>query len=891
MFKDLTLEFMLSLLTRVFGTQFEREIKKLQGVLDEINRQEKTLATLSSDDLRAKTPLFKERLEKGEPLDSLLPEAFAVCREASRRVLGMRHYDVQLIGGIVLHRGQIAEMKTGEGKTLVATLPTYLNALSGNGVHIVTVNDYLAQRDREWMGQVYHFLGLSTGAIVHDLSDSERQKAYGADVTYGTNNEFGFDYLRDNMKFSLSSCVQRSLNYAIIDECDSILIDEARTPLIISGAKDQSTDKYYMVKKVIPHLKKEEHFTLEEKSRTVSLTEEGNSLVEKLLGIENLYDIKHIEKLHNIYQSLKAHHLYKKDVDYMVQGDEVVIVDEFTGRLMPGRRWSEGLHQAVEVKEGVKVKTENQTLSTITFQNYFRMYEKLSGMTGTAETEAKEFKQIYNLDVKVIPTNEPVCRTDHNDVIYKTEDVKYRKIADNIKECREKGQPVLVGTVSIEKSEKLALLLAKEKVPHKVLNAKHHEKEAEIVAQAGRKGAITIATNMAGRGTDIILGGNPDFLAKFTGLPGQDEEQKAAALSRFRDTCQKEKEEVIKAGGLFIIGTERHESRRVDNQLRGRSGRQGDPGASRFFLSLEDDLMRIFGGERMQKLMSTLRMDEEAPITDRLLTRAIANAQKKVEGHNFEIRKHLLDYDDVMNQQRKAIFKLRRQIMKGENLERLFLDRLSDVVSDMLEQFVNENVKKEEWNLTALSSSLKLIFNLNVQLPPLSEATADRITEEVKKAIQLAYETKKAELREHFEGLIQYVLLQTIDARWREHLENIDHLREGINLRAYGQKDPLIEYKKESFGMFEQVNLSIAGEVVEKVFKVKLAVESDLHLEGPAEKDLSYNEDASSESFAPFAQAASVASASASAQARQQGLNRKQRRLHQRREKKQRIKI
>lgn len=874
---------MLNVLTRLFGTQFEREVKKLQPLVERINHFERTFQKFSSPDLQGKTGEFKERLEKGETLEELLPEAFAVCREASKRVLGMRHYDVQLIGGIVLHRGQIAEMKTGEGKTLVATLPVYLNSLEGKGVHIVTVNDYLAKRDRQWMGQIYHFLGLSTGAIVHDLNDLERQKAYGADVTYGTNNEFGFDYLRDNMKFSLKSCVQRNLHYAIIDECDSILIDEARTPLIISGARDQSMDKYYEVKKVVPHLRKDVHFTMEEKSRTVSLTEEGNSLVEELMKIDNLYDVKHIEKLHNIYQSLKAHHLYKKDVDYMVQGDEVVIVDEFTGRLMPGRRWSEGLHQAVEVKEGVKVKTENQTLSTITFQNYFRMYEKLAGMTGTAETEAKEFKQIYKLDVKVIPTNEPVCRNDHNDIIYKTEDVKYRKIVENAKECHTRGQPVLVGTVSIEKSEKLSHLLQKEKVPHKVLNAKHHEKEAEIVAQAGRKGAITIATNMAGRGTDIILGGNPDFLAKIQSKG--DQEKQKGFLKTFQELCLKEKEEVIEAGGLFIIGTERHESRRVDNQLRGRSGRQGDPGASRFYLSLEDDLMRIFGGERMQKLMSTLRMDEEAPITDRLLTRAIANAQKKVEGHNFEIRKHLLDYDDVMNQQRKAIFKLRRQIMKGKGLERLFLDRLSDVVSDILEQFANENVKKEEWNLPALSSGLKQAFNLEISFPPVTEITADHITENVKTEVKKAFEEKKSRLKEHFEPLIQYVFLQTIDARWREHLENIDHLRDGINLRAYGQKDPLIEYKKESFNMFEQVNLAVAGEVVEKIFKIELAGESDLSLEEQSESELSYNEEPSGDSF--FQLKTHPRGASSSPQ--EPNLNRRQRRLQQR--KKQRIKI
>ena len=619
---------MFKLLTKAFGSKYERELKKIQPYVSHIRDFEKKFSSLSDESLREKTTEFKSKVEKGQSLDEILPEAFAVCIEASKRVLGMTHYDVQIIGGLVLHRGEIAEMKTGEGKTLVATLPVYLNALSGKGVHVVTVNDYLAKRDREWMGQIYHFLGLTTGVIIPDLDDLKRQQAYSADVTYGTNNEFAFDYLRDNMKYSLSSCVQRELNYAIVDECDSILIDEARTPLIISGAKDLSIDKYYAVKKVVPHLQKEKHFTMEEKSKTVSITEEGNTKIEQLLGINNLYDMAHIEYLHNIYQSLKAHYLYKKDVDYMVQGDEVVIVDEFTGRLMPGRRWSEGLHQAIEVKEGVKVKTENQTLSSITFQNYFRMYNKLAGMTGTAETEAEEFNKIYKLKVQVVPTNKPICREDHNDVIYKTSAVKYKNIGEMIKELNKKNQPVLVGTVSIEKSEHLSQILSSQNIDHKVLNAKYHEKEAEIVAQAGRKSAITIATNMAGRGTDIILGGNPEFLCG----PKRKEETEQDYQKRYKkiqELCNKEKEEVLEAGGLFIIGTERHEARRIDNQLRGRSGRQGDPGASKFFLSLEDDLMRVFGGERMQKVMTTLKMDEEAPITDRLLTRAIANAQKK----------------------------------------------------------------------------------------------------------------------------------------------------------------------------------------------------------------------------------------------------------------------
>ncbi|MCY4512432.1 MAG: preprotein translocase subunit SecA [Bdellovibrionales bacterium] len=877
---------MLNFLTQVFGTQHEREVKKLLPLVEEINKHEPALKKLSDEELKASTPKFKEQLEKGQSLEELLPSVFAVCREAAWRVLGLRHYDVQLIGGIVLHRGQIAEMKTGEGKTLVATLPVYLNALTGKGVHIVTVNDYLAQRDRDWMGQVYHFLGLTTGTIVHDLSDSERQKAYGADVTYGTNNEFGFDYLRDNMKYSLSSCVQKELNYAIVDECDSILIDEARTPLIISGPQERSTDKYHAVKKLIPHLKQEVHFTIEEKSRTASITEEGNSKIEELLGIENLYDIKHIEQLHHIYQSLKAHYLYKKDVDYMVKDDEVIIVDEFTGRLMPGRRWSEGLHQAVEAKEGVKVKTENQTLSSITFQNYFRMYNKLAGMTGTAETEAVEFNKIYSLDVKVIPTHEPIRRKDHNDVVYKTEQIKYKKIAELIKECHEHHQPVLVGTVNIEKSERLSHLLHKERIPHKVLNAKHHEQEAEIVAQAGRKGAITIATNMAGRGTDIILGGNPEFLAGYKKNSEKETEKDTERLKKFQDLCGKEREEVVKAGGLCIIGTERHESRRIDNQLRGRSGRQGDPGASCFYLSMEDDLMRVFGGERMKNIMSTLRMDEEEPITDRLLTRAIANAQKKVEAHNFEIRKQVLEYDDVMNQQRKAIYELRRQVMKGKNLEEVFRDKLSDVISDILDQFAGENQRREEWNLPALSSSLKQLFNLEITFPSVETLTADTVTEQVQEVIGKQFEVKKQELGEHFEPLIQYVLLQTIDARWMEHLSNIDHLREGINLRAYAQKDPLVEYKKESFNMFEKVNLSVAGETVEKIFKVRLNVEPELEMPKDQSRELIYNEDSQ---ISGFAMAPPSANPSQSESGNQQ-LNREQRR-RQNKQKKHRIKI
>ena len=870
---------MFQVLTQVFGSKYERDLKKNQPLVNAVREEQRKISKLSDQELKAKTSHFKQLIEKGKSLDELLPSAFAVCISASQRVLGMTHYDVQIIGGVVLHQGEIAEMKTGEGKTLVATLPVYLNALSGKGVHVVTVNDYLAQRDRKWMGQLYHFLGLSTGAIVNDLDDLERKKAYLADITYGTNNEFGFDYLRDNMKYSLEACVQRELNFAIVDECDSILIDEARTPLIISGAKDLSTDKYYAVKKVIPHLQKEKHFTIEEKSKTVSITEEGNAKIEEILGIGNLYDMNHIEYLHNIYQSLKAHHLFKKDVDYMVQNNEVVIVDEFTGRLMPGRRWSEGLHQAVEVKEGVKVKTENQTLSSITFQNYFRMYNKLAGMTGTAETEAEEFRKIYKLKVQVIPTNKPIKRDDEHDVIYKTEAIKYKHIGEKIQTLYKKNQPVLVGTVSIEKSERLSQILGGQNIPHKVLNAKYHEKEAEIVAQAGRKSAITIATNMAGRGTDIVLGGNPDFLCG----PRQKQETEADYKKRWdkvQETCLKEKEEVIEAGGLFIIGTERHEARRIDNQLRGRSGRQGDPGASKFYLSLEDDLMRVFGGERMKKLMTTLRMDEDAPITDRLITRGIANAQRKVEGHNFEIRKHLLEYDDVMNQQRMAIYRMRRGIMKKEALERMFLDNMGDLISHQLDQAVNENIKKEDWDLDALSHFLKRVFNLNLSWPERESLGLESVNQRIQTEIKSCFNDKKEELSEHFEPVIQFLFLQTIDAYWREHLENVDRLREGINLRSFAQKDPLVEYKKETFHMFETLNLSVAGEVIEKFFKIQISHQDSFERREEA-PDLIY-----SDSDSPAFQAPQIPRPH---QRQERQLNRKERRRQSM--KKQRIKI
>jgi preprotein translocase subunit SecA len=669
---------------------------------------------------------------------------------------------------------------------------------------------------------LYSWLGLTTGVIVHDLTDAQRKVSYGSDITYGTNNEFGFDYLRDNMKFDLEDYVQRELNFAIIDECDSILIDEARTPLIISGPKDDATEKYELVNKVIPHLKLDVHFTMEEKSRTASLTDEGNARVEELLGVQNLYDPEHIDLLHHIYQALKAHNLYKLDVDYMIKDGEIVIVDEFTGRLMPGRRWSDGLHQAIEAKEGVKVRNENQTLATITFQNYFRMYNKMAGMTGTAETEATEFKKIYNLDVQVIPTNRPINRKDQEDVVYKSEMGKYRAMAKDIRERNAKGQPILVGTVSIERSERLSRMLRNEGITHNVLNAKQHEREAEIVAQAGRFGAVTIATNMAGRGTDILLGGNPEFLAKAEAGPEATEERIAELIPKYKAQCEAEKQKVLAAGGLYIMGTERHESRRIDNQLRGRAGRQGDPGESHFYLSLEDNLMRIFNGERIQKIMTTLRVDEDEPITARMVSRAIENAQKRVEGHHFDVRKHLIDYDDVMNQQRTAIYSLRRQILAGEEIERKVLDMLSDTTSTMLDIFIPEEGKREAWNLHGLVTAAQRHFGLHLDEEQLRRMSASEITSLVSDGVKKIYDDQKASIGGFFEQLARMLMLQTIDQRWKEHLERIDHLKEGIHLRAHAQKDPLIEYKKEAFDAFQEVNGWIQEETIEKLLKIRL---------------------------------------------------------------------
>ncbi len=789
------------LLKKIIGTKNERELKRLAAIVDKINQLEPQIRKLSDIQLRAKTAAFKEKIDRGASLDEILPEAFAVVREAAVRVLGQRPFDVQVIGGIVLHEGKIAEMKTGEGKTLAATMPAYLNALLGRGVHIVTVNDYLARRDSEWMGGIYRFLGMEAGVILHDMDDTERKKAYAADITYGTNNEFGFDYLRDNMKFDLEDMVQRDHYYAIVDEVDSILIDEARTPLIISGPAERSTALFYQINRLIPHLKKDIDFTVDEKTKTAALTEAGVAKMEKLLKIENLYDPRYIEVLHVIYQCLKAHHLFKKDRDYIVKDGKVIIVDEFTGRLMPGRRYSEGLHQALEAKEGVEVQSEYQTLATITFQNYFRMYEKLAGMTGTADTEAAEFKEIYNLDVVVIPTHKKMIRIDYPDVVYRTEKEKFRAVVEEIKELHKQGRPVLVGTVSIEKSELLSRMLKKEGIPHAVLNAKHHAKEAEIVAQAGQKGRVTIATNMAGRGTDIVLG-----------------------------------EGVAELGGLHIIGTERHESRRIDNQLRGRAGRQGDPGSSRFYLSLEDDLLRLFGGERLSSLMNKLGMEEGEPIEHKWVSKAIENAQRKVEAQNFEIRKQLLEFDDVLNKQREVIYGMRRQAMAGE-LKETMLQIIDDIANGLVEEFCPKDKHPEEWNKEGLKRQVEQIFRLKLDDAHLDnlkdpEAVANFIKEETKRQ----YEEKERLVGpENMRFLEKYIFLQVIDTLWRDHLVAMDYLREGIGLRGYGQRDPLQEYKREGFMMFGQLVDRIKEDTIANLFRVEIRREEELQALRPEE--------------------------------------------------------
>ena len=782
----------LNLLTKVFGSQNERELKRLQPLVDQINALEPAIQALNDEELKAQTAVFKQRIEQGETLDDILPEAFATVRETSVRTLEMRHFDSQLIGGIVLHQGKIAEMKTGEGKTLAATLPAYLNALSGKGVHIITVNDYLARRDTKWMGNIYNFLGLSVGTILHGLDDAERKAAYDSDISYGTNNEFGFDYLRDNMKFDYESLVQGYLNFAIVDEVDSILIDEARTPLIISGPAEKSTDLYYQINNLIPRLSKETHYTIDEKARNATLSEEGVARAEQLLQVDNLFDPQHIELLHHINQALKAHTLFKLDVDYIVKNGEVIIVDEFTGRLMPGRRYSEGLHQALEAKEGVKIENENQTLATVTFQNYFRMYNKLAGMTGTADTEATEFKKIYNLDVSVIPTNKPMIRTDFPDAIYKSRQEKFNAAIEEIIELNKTGQPVLVGTISIDVSEGLSKKLKKRGIKHSVLNAKNHEGEAEIIAQAGQMGAVTISTNMAGRGTDIVLG-----------------------------------EGVTDLGGLHILGTERHESRRIDNQLRGRSGRQGDPGSSRFFLALEDDLLRIFGGERITGIMEKLGMEEGEPIEHNMISRAIENAQAKVEGHNFEIRKQLLEYDDVMNQQREVIYRQRREALTGKDLKSSVMEMIRDKSEEIADSHAAETVHAEEWDLKEIQEAVYKQFNFRLETfdeETLDGLNRDGLAEMIYEAACQRYEDRESAVgADDFRQLERVVMLQTVDSLWKDHLLSMDHLKEGIGLRGYAQQNPLTVYKKEGYELFQDMIGRVKEETLGILYRIQIA--------------------------------------------------------------------
>jgi preprotein translocase subunit SecA len=784
-----------ALLKKVIGSKNDREMKRLSHILREINGMEPAVKGLNDEALRAKTAYFREKLTQGAELEDIMVEAFAVVREAAWRSAGMRPFDVQILGGLVLHEGTIAEMKTGEGKTLAATMPLYLNALPGKGVHLVTVNDYLAQRDAAWMGPIYKMLGMTVGVIVHGLDDDERRAAYHTDITYGTNNEFGFDYLRDNMKFSLADYVQRDFHYAIVDEVDSILIDEARTPLIISGPSDESTDKYYRINQVIPRLRRDKDYTIDEKSRTVVLTEEGVARVESYLKVQNLYEPRNIELLHHVNQALKAHTLFKRDVDYVVKEGEVIIVDEFTGRVMPGRRYSDGLHQALEAKEKVKIERENQTLASITFQNYFRMYKKLAGMTGTADTEAAEFKKIYNLDVLVVPTNMPMIRTDHTDVIYKTEKEKFNAAIEEIRELHQTGRPVLVGTISIERSELLSKYLTRTGIKHHVLNAKHHEREAEIVAQAGQRAQVTISTNMAGRGTDIKLG-----------------------------------EGVAELGGLHILGTERHESRRIDNQLRGRSGRQGDMGSSRFYLSLEDDLLRIFGAEKISSIMDKIGIEENQPIEHRMISKAIENAQKRVEGQNFDIRKHLLEYDDVMNRQRQVIYEQRKKVLRGEELWKDIEEMIEEVVEDLIPDYIEEKQHPEEWNLKGLDDMVFKQFSLKLNLDdPGRGLNEDGIRAEILSAVNAHLRRKEEDFgKPLMEHLVRMIMLQSIDTRWKDHLLGMDHLKEGIGLRGYGQKDPVREYQKEGYEMFMDMVFRIKTDTLAKLCRVQIQREEEI---------------------------------------------------------------
>jgi preprotein translocase subunit SecA len=867
-----------TVLAKIFGTKNEREVKRMLPRVAAINDLEAAMRQLSDIDLAARTIEFREKLSQGAPLDSLLNEAFAVVREAGRRAVNMRHFDVQLIGGMVLHDGKISEMKTGEGKTLVATLPSYLNALEGKGVHVVTVNDYLAKRDSEWMGRIYRFLGLRVGVIVHDLDDRERQEAYGADITYGTNNEFGFDYLRDNMKFRLEDCVQRGHYYAIVDEVDSILIDEARTPLIISGPSEESTDKYYKINRIIPKLVRGEEikgrepgemyttgdYTIDEKHKSSALTEEGTFKVEKLLGMPGLFEAANLESWtirHHVEQALRAHALYERDKDYVVrdgdEGPEVVIVDEFTGRLMPGRRWSDGLHQAVEAKEGVKIQRENQTLATITFQNYFRMYKKLAGMTGTAETEAAEFQKTYKLDVTVIPTNRAMIRQENHDMVYRTLDEKFRNAAKEIKEYNAKGQPVLVGTISVEKSEKLSGILKRMGVKHEVLNAKNHEREASIVAQAGRKAVVTVSTNMAGRGTDILLGGNPEFMTKDACLKEkiaehlpEDQAQYVAdehfyyfthhdqfyrvrrerwdeIYARFKQQTDEEHDEVVALGGLHIVGTERHESRRIDNQLRGRAGRQGDPGSSRFYLSLQDDLLRIFGGDRMQNLMLRLGMEEDVPIESGLITRRIAKAQEAVEVQNFESRKHLLEYDDVNNAQRKSVYGRRRQLLEGLDQKESIMDMVQAIVEEYVDRRCPNDKHPDTWDLGSLRTDILSQFGYKIDPSEFSQLSRQEMSDLIMEHLRQKYQEKEelvgADVMRHTERI---VMLQVIDNQWKDHLLSMDELKQGIGLRAHGQKDPLVEYKKASMDLFEAMWDRIEDETVRYLYFLQVHTDS-----------------------------------------------------------------
>ena len=796
---------LLSFLQRLLGNNNAKEIKKMRAIADHINEIEPNYVKLSDANLVAKTDEFKRRLQKGETLDDILPEAFAVVREASKRVLGMRHFDVQLIGGICLHRGNIAEMRTGEGKTLVATLPVYLNALTGNGVHVVTVNDYLATRDSEQMGRLYNFLGLSTGLIVANLDFNQRKEAYACDITYGTNNEFGFDYLRDNMVSDVSQMVQRPLNYAIVDEVDSILIDEARTPLIISGPGQRSTDNYYKLAKIVPHLVKDEDYTIDEKQKTIAPTDSGIAKVEKMLGVENLYDSENIELNHLLGASLRAYAMMHRDTDYVVKDGEVVIVDEFTGRLMFGRRYSDGLHQAIEAKEGLKVERESQTLASVTFQNYFRMYKKLAGMTGTAKTEEKEFIDIYGLEVLPIPPNKPLARIDLPDQIFKTKAAKYRAVVRNAVERHQTGQPILIGTTSITQSEELSDMLLRSGVPHKVLNAKHHEKEAEIVADAGQMGMVTIATNMAGRGTDITLG-----------------------------------EGVPELGGLAILGTERHESRRIDNQLRGRAGRQGDPGSSQFFLSLEDDLMRIFGADNITGIMDKLGMEEDEPIEHSLITKSIERAQKKVEDHNYNIRKYVLEYDDVMNQQREVLYEQRRRILRNESLRDTINEMIDKLVTDSVDAYADEKLYPEEWDYEGLYKHLSQYFLTEDIMTPqdMEEYSRQELLERLLEIAHAEYQDRVDMLGDAMFGQLEKaIMLRVVDNKWMEHLDNMDMLREGIGLRAYGQKNPLVEYKFEAFDMFQNMIAAIQDETIMALYKIRAQLIQEIeepvdHLEG-----------------------------------------------------------